>query len=305
MLEGAHTIYAASKDDVGNKEPPKGQTFKLDSSKPSASLSAAGAQGNGGWYIGDVTITTSGTDSVSNPVTCTPVQSQTTDTAGAAFNGSCTNEAGLSMNAAPTTIRRDATAPVVTVTGVINGATYSLGAVPVAGCSTTDATSGVATSAVLSLSGGPVGSVIATCSGAEDNAGNFGQASVTFNVAYNWTGFFQPVDNPGTASTPVFNRVKAGRSIPIKFSLGGNQGLNILAPGYPLSESVSCDSATTTVDDVEQTVNANSNFLSYDATANQYIFVWKTETTYANSCRKLIMKLVDGTEHYAYFTYTK
>lgn len=302
--EGAHTIYAASKDNAGNEEPPKSQTFKLDMSRPSAHLSAVGTMGNNGWYVGDVTITTSGTDSVSNPVTCTSDQSQAVDTAAAVFNGSCTNDADLTMNAAPLTIKRDATAPVVAVTGVTNGAAYQLGAVPAVGCSTTDAVSGVETSAVLSLSGGPVGSITATCSGATDNAGNAGQASVTFNVVYNWTGFFQPVDNPGSTSTPVFNQVKAGRSIPIKFSLGGDQGLNILAAGYPQSETVSCGFANT-IDDVEQTVSANGNSLTYDATANQYILVWKTETAYANSCRKLTVKLLDGTEHNAYFRFTR
>ena len=32
-----------------------------------------------------------------------------------------------------------------------------------------------------------------------------------------FSGFFQPVDNP-----PVFNKVKAGQAIPVKFSLQGN-----------------------------------------------------------------------------------
>jgi hypothetical protein len=302
--EGAHTIYAASKDNAGNEEPPQSQTFKLDKSTPSAHLSAAGTMGSNGWYVGHVTITTSGVDSISSPVTCTPVQSQSTDTAGATFDGSCTNDAGLTMNAAPFTVKRDATAPVVAVTGVTNGGTYTLGAVPAVGCSTTDAVSGVETSALLRLSGGPVGSITATCSGAKDNAGNAGQTSVTFSVSYDWTGFFQPVDNPGSASTPVFNQVKAGRSIPVKFSLGGDQGLNILATGYPQSESVSCGFANT-IDDVEQTVSASANTLMYDTTANQYIFVWKTDATYANTCRKLIVKLLDGSEHYAYFRFIR
>ncbi|HRJ56583.1 MAG TPA: PxKF domain-containing protein [Anaerolineales bacterium] len=297
MLEGAHTIYAASKDNTGNKEPPKNQTFKLDKSKPSASLSAAGTLGNGGWYIGDVTVITSGTDSVSNPVTCTPVQSQTIDTTGVVFDGSCTNDAGLSMNAAPITIKRDAAAPVVTVIGVTNGATYSLGAVPDAGCSTTDATSGVAATAVLSLSGGPVGNVMATCSGAEDNAGNFGQASVTFNVAYNWTGFFQPVDN-----LPTLNLVSAGRAIPVKFSLGGDQGLNIFAAGYPKSEPFAC-SSTIPVDGVEDTLTAGSSSLSYDPSTDQYTFVWKTEKSWVGTCRQLVVKLMDGTFHRANFKF--
>ena len=103
-------------------------------------------------------------------------------------------------------INIDKTNPNVSVTGVSNGATYTLGSVPAAGCSTTDALSGVDANATLQpLSGGPVGAVTATCSGASDKAGNSGSASVTYNVHYNWTGFFRPVDNP-----EVLNSVKAG-----------------------------------------------------------------------------------------------
>jgi VCBS repeat-containing protein len=46
--------------------------------------------------------------------------------------------------------------------------------------------------------------------------------SFTIDVNYKFDGFRSPVDNPGTATPPVFNSAKAGQSIPIKFSLFGN-----------------------------------------------------------------------------------
>jgi uncharacterized repeat protein (TIGR01451 family) len=80
----------------------------------------------------------------------------------------------------------DITPPEVSVTGVTEGATYVLGSVPQAGCFTTDALSGVATEASLSLSGGDaqgLGSFTATCSGAVDNAGNLADpVSVHYTV---------------------------------------------------------------------------------------------------------------------------
>jgi hypothetical protein len=274
-------------------------TVKLDKTGPSASLSAAGTLGDNNWYTSNVTISTSGSDSISDPTTCTATQSQTTDTASATFNGSCTNNAGLSTAAAPLTITRDATAPVVTVTGVTNGATYTLGSVPAAGCNTTDATSGVATVATLSLSGGPVGSFTAACNGAVDNAGNTNSASVIYTVIYAWNGFFQPVDN-----LPALNRAKAGSAIPVKFSLGGNQGLDIFAAGYPSSKAIACGS-TANADDIESTVTAGSSSLSYDALADQYVYVWKTDKAWAGTCRTLTVKLADGTIHQANFQLTK
>lgn len=113
--DGMHVVYAASKDTAGNEETPVSTAFKLDKTGPTASLSASGTLGNNGWYTSDVTVSTSGTDSVSNPTTCTTDQSQTTDTTGQEFHGSCTNDAGLKTDAEPLTIKRDATPPVLTL----------------------------------------------------------------------------------------------------------------------------------------------------------------------------------------------
>jgi hypothetical protein len=69
----------------------------------------------------------------------------------------------------------DVTAPAVTVTGVTQGAIYQLGSVPTAGCTTTDALSGVSTNATVNITGGNghgEGQFTATCAGATDNAGN-------------------------------------------------------------------------------------------------------------------------------------
>lgn len=112
---------------------------------------------------------------------------------------------------------------------------------------------------------------------------------------YNFSGFFQPVDN-----IPVFNSVKAGNAVPVKFSLGGNQGLNIFLDGYPQSRQIACD-ASTPPDDVEQTVSAGGSSLSYDPATDQYTYVWKTNKSWAGTCRQLVVILDDGSIHYANF----
>ncbi|HVF25234.1 MAG TPA: PxKF domain-containing protein, partial [Anaerolineales bacterium] len=113
---------------------------------------------------------------------------------------------------------------------------------------------------------------------------------------YTFSGFFQPVDN-----LPVLNTVNAGRAIPVKFSLGGDQGLDIFAPGYPSSTVIACGS--TAGDAVEQTVTAGSSSLSYDSSTDQYTYVWKTEKAWAGTCRTLVVKLNDGTFHWANFKF--
>jgi hypothetical protein len=104
--------------------------------------------------------------------------------------------------------------------------------------------------------------------------------------SYNFSGFFQPVDNP-----PILNAVKAGAAIPVKFSLAGDQGLQIFATGYPRSQQMICNGSLT--DDIEQTVSTGANTLRYDANG-QYIYTWGTNKAWAGTCRQLQIGLSDG-----------
>jgi hypothetical protein len=120
-------------------------------------------------------------------------------------------------------------------------------------------------------------------------------ATLSFTTPFNFAGFFQPVDN-----LPVMNVVNAGRSVPVKFSLNGNYGLNILR-GMPQVQVISC-SANVPADEVTETTTSNSG-LQYDAATNQYTFVWKTERAWAGTCRQLILNLIDGTMYRANFRF--
>ena len=191
----------------------------------------------------------------------------------------------------------DTTKPVVAVTGVEDGATYNPGSVPAAGCSTTDALSGVKTSATYETTGGPVGSVTATCAGAADNAGNTNSASVTYTVKYAFGGFLRPVD-----PLPTLNTVKAGSSVPVKFSLSGNHGLGVLAG--PTSGKVTCNN-TAQQDSIEELATAGSSGLSYDSLTDTYNYVWKTDKAWAGTCRVLNLKLADGQTYQASFSLMK
>jgi hypothetical protein len=119
-----------------------------------------------------------------------------------------------------------------------------------------------------------------------------------YAVDYPFGGFFQPVDN-----LPAFNLTKAGSAIPVKFSLGGNQGLNIFYnSNYPASQPISCNTSDP-VDTIETTVSAGGSSLSYDATSNQYTYVWKTSSSWAGTCRALIVRTKFGTVHTAKFKF--
>jgi hypothetical protein len=116
---------------------------------------------------------------------------------------------------------------------------------------------------------------------------------------YEFAGFFPPVDNP-----PTRNVAKAGSAIPVKFTLNGDHGLAIVIPGYPASQPILCDSSSP-IDSITETSTAGSSGLSYDAASDQYVYVWKTQKAWAGTCRRFILKLVDGTEHTADFGFKK
>ena len=112
---------------------------------------------------------------------------------------------------------------------------------------------------------------------------------------YDFTGFFQPVDNG-----KVGNVVKAGSGIPVKFSLGGALGLDVLM-FPPSSTAISCDAAPV-MDDIEATTT-NPAGLTYDAAAKQYVYVWKTKSEWKGTCRRFMLDLKDGTQHTALFQF--
>jgi hypothetical protein len=147
---------------------------------------------------------------------------------------------------------------------------------------------------VVSGSVFPVGTTTVTAT-ATDAAGNSSSCTFTVTVRYNFTGFFPPVGN-----LPVLNSVNAGRAIPVKFSLSGDKGLNIFAPDSPYTVGINCDTTDPGVDIIE-TVTAGGSSLSFGG--DQYTYVWKTNSSWAGTCRQLVVKLNDGTEHRANFKF--
>ncbi len=119
----------------------------------------------------------------------------------------------------------------------------------------------------------------------------------TAPAPFSFTGFFSPIGAAGT-----LNVAKAGSAIPIKFSLGGNRGLNIFAAGSPSTQAVSCSGGGSVSAAVVVNTPGKSE-LSYDAKSGQYTYVMKTEKGWANTCRTLTVTLTDGTSHKASFKF--
>lgn len=137
--------------------------------------------------------------------------------------------------------------------------------------------------------------------GSIDDVRIYGRAlsptEVAAEPAYDFHGFLAPVDN-----APTVNVAKAGSAVPVKFGLGGFQGLGVLAVGSPSSQRTNCAS-NAPLDDIEQTTTAGASQFSYNAIADQYSYVWKTESGWSGTCRQLAVALDDGTVHVANFKF--
>lgn len=136
----------------------------------------------------------------------------------------------------------------------------------------------------------------------KDNAGgeDFASADHVVTISnYTFTGFFKPV-----APEPAISEVKAGRAIPMKFGLGGDFGLDVISKGSPTSVRVTCP-ADAPVSAVEAASTAGASSLSYDAESKTYNYVWKTETSWAGTCRTFDLTMDDGSSHRATFKFVR
>lgn len=135
-----------------------------------------------------------------------------------------------------------------------------------------------------------------------DNAFEASFSAPAEATIYDFDGFYAPVNNKDAQDKYVLNAARAGSAIPVKFSLGGDYGLEVFEAGYPRSQAIECNSSAE-VDGVEETVTAGSSSLSYAAGSDTYNYVWKTEKAWTDSCRQLVVKFDDDTTARANFMF--
>ena len=284
--------------------------IKVDRSAPSAPVATTTPASPvfDGWFMDTVTVSYNGStdptlpdDSDGSGVPSSGYSAaQPFSTSGPHnYSGTATDNAGNVSAPVTGSVKVDASDPTF---GACTGGPFTQGSglQPVT-ITATDAHSGL-DNAASTLSGtintSTIGDKTVTFT-AKDNVAHEATKQCTYKVIYNFSGFFRPVDNDG-----VINTVKAGQSIPVKFSLSGDQGLSIFAANSPASQKVVCD-AGADLDALEETAAAGSSGLSYDASIDQYNYVLKSDKAWAGTCRKLSVTLMDGTVHTANFKFLK
>lgn len=210
----------------------------------------------------------------------------------------------LDWHATDEVVTPDTTAPTISITPPTGTSVVQGGSLNVTySCSDEESGSGVASCVGTAPSGAAldtsaVGTKTFTVT-ATDVAGNQATSTATYMVTWPFGGFTGPVNGGSTV-----NATKAGGVVPVKFSLGGDRGLAILATGYPKSVKVNC-ATSAPIDSLEEyaTVSPGNNTLSYDAASGLYGYNWKTDKSWSNTCRDFIVRLSDGSEYRAKFQF--
>ena len=116
--------------------------------------------------------------------------------------------------------------------------------------------------------------------------------TATITIIWEFSGVLPPLSSP-----PTENNAKSGSGLPVKFRLGGDQGLGVIAAGYPRSIEYTCGIAPGSRPLDAATPTTDTGF-TYNAASGTYTYNWKTDKSWANTCRRFVLKLTDGTFHY-------
>lgn len=301
---GTTTVTCSATDAAGNESAQGSFSVTVrDTTAPDLSLPANKTAEATGPKGAQVSFTATSSDLVDGSVApvCAPASGDTFPLGTTTVNCSATDKAGNKSEGSFNVTVQDTTAPVLTLPADITQfATLNGRATVNYTASANDLVDGSVSVSCSPASGSAfaVGSTTVVCE-ATDAASNKATGGFKVNVSYNFGGFRSPIDGGD-----VLNVAKAGSTIPVKFSLNGDQGLSIWLNGAaPTAKSFICTSASQ--DAIEETSTATTSGLKYDALADQYIYNWKTSTAYANTCQQLVVRLADGSTKTANFKFTK
>jgi hypothetical protein len=133
-------------------------------------------------------------------------------------------------------------------------------------------------------------------------------------------GFYQPVgvDNsefvaaPGTPpaanNTDVWNTVKGGSTVPLKFNVyaGTVEKTNTSdIQGFTANKLATCSAAGAVDDTVDYFLTTGGTSLRYDTTAKQFIQNWQTPKVSNDTCYRATVKFADNSTISAFFKLKK
>ena len=291
-------VNGSAKDTAGNLGTDS-VTIKLDKTAPSITGAIlSGTKGSNGWFISPVTVHFTCSDALSGLAVCPDDVTLTANGANQSLTRTATDIAGNVGSATVSGISIDNENPTITAVNVAGGF-YALGAAPAATCTASDSFSGVAACNVT-VTGGKangVGTFTYTAT-ATDKASNSATQTGTYQVVYRFDGFLQPINDTAHQIGTSISVFKAGSTIPVKLQLRKADGTIVQATTAPVwLTPVKGSSMSLAVDETAYTASGDSgSTYRYDATAQQYIYNWKTGT--GGNYYRIGVTLDDGQTYY-------
>jgi hypothetical protein len=300
--EGAGQSVSGTATDNADNSATASVILNIDKTAPVIALSSRTPANAAGWNNTDVMLMWNCTDALSGPVV--NQVSQSLNAEGAAQNaiGACADRAGHTSSDTQSGINIDKTSPTSQIATPANGAVYLLNAIVNAAYGCADTLSGVAACAGTVGAGAAVdtatvGNKTFTVSVA-DAAGNHSALSQAFTVQYAFSGFSNPI-----AAMPAMNTAKAGRTVPVKYSLHDVNGAvisDLTSFVSLISAPVSCDTNVPTAA-AEETDAAGSTTIHFES--GLFVYNWKTQSSWVGTCRVLQLTLNDGSRHMVNFQF--
>ena len=297
--ETAGKLVAGEAFDFAGNRGTDSVTVKLDKTPPTIGGATTTSPNANGWYAGPVTVHFTCGDALSHVAVCPDDVTLTSNGANQSVTRTAIDYADNHQAATVAGINIDANAPSINVNGVADGGIYTLGSVPGASCTATDALSGVnASGCSVKVTGGLANGVgtFSYAATATDKAGNTASVSGTYRVIYRFDGFLQPINDTAHqvgVSTSIF---KAGSTVPVKFQLKRADGAVVQANSAPLWQVPVKGSATAApLDESAYSDSADSgSTFRWDSSAQQYIYNWGTGAQPKNYYYRVGVKLDDG-----------
>jgi len=189
----------------------------------------------------------------------------------------------------------DVTPPTIDLRSPLDGAVFLLGEEVAADYSCADETGLAACEGSVPdgdpVDTGSVGQRTFTVT-ATDLAGGTATQTSAYRVVYDFQGFRWP-----TRDRPEVNRVRAGRVVRVRFSLDGFHGRDVLADGFPQVAETQCGSGEEPASGAAARLVGRHRVRYRRWWWRSYWLLWKTERSWAGSCRQLLVGLADGTVH--------
>ena len=206
--EGAgQSVTGTCTDKAGNSASAAVSGINIDKTAPEINGSRTPLANSNGWNNTDVTVSFTGTDSLSGVDSCSGPVTRSTEGANQSALGTCTDKAGNSASATVSGINIDKTKPTITNTVPANNASYLLNATVLASCTCSDSLSGIGTVNIGSpFNTARVDKNTFTFT-ATDKAGNSDTLEVTYYVVYNF------------ALTQPKSPARLGSAVPLSWKL--------------------------------------------------------------------------------------